>query len=421
MATMNVLLTGASGFIGKRLDAALRMQGHTVVCAARHPLQTACTRSIVADFTRDLREQDWQPRLAGIDVVINAAGILRENGRQTFESIHVLAPVALFTACVTAGVRRVIQISALGADASARSGYHLSKRRADEFLAKLPLEWVIVQPSIVYGAGGTSARLFTALATLPLIPLPGSGEQRIQPLHVDDLIDGIVALLRNETFWRSRIPFVGPEALTLATFLARLRAAMQLPRARFLRIPFGLVRLAAQLGRRLRSSLLDPETLDMLVRGNTGDPGPLQRLLGRALRQASEFATPADTTLGQRQWLLPVLRWSIALVWIVTGIVSLGLYPQESSYALLARVGVPESLFPLLLYGAAFMDLAFGIATLALRNRQWLWFAQMAVILLYTLIISVRLPEFWLHPFGPLLKNLPMLAAIFLLQQMERR
>jgi hypothetical protein len=76
-------------------------------------------------------------------------------------------------------------------------------------------------------------------------------------------------------------------------------------------------------------------------------------------------------------------------------------------------------LFPLLLYGAAFMDLAFGIATLALRNRQWLWFAQMAVILLYTLIISVRLPEFWLHPFGPLLKNLPMLAAILVLHELE--
>jgi uncharacterized protein YbjT (DUF2867 family) len=418
---MNVLLTGASGFIGKRLGAALRRQGHQVVCAARHPPEASCTRTIVADFTRDVRAEDWLPRLTGIDVVINAAGILREDRRQTFESIHVLAPVALFNACVTAGVGRVIQISALGADASARSGYHLSKRRADEVLAKLPLEWVIVQPSIVYGAGGTSARLFTALATAPLIPLPGSGEQRIQPLHVDDLIDGILALLRSEASWRSRIPFVGPEALTLADFLAHLRTAMKLSRARFIRIPLGLVRLAAQLGSRLRGSLLDPETLDMLVRGNTGDATPLRQLLGRPLREASQFATPADRLLGQHQWLLPLLRWSIAIVWIITGIVSLGLYPQASSYALLARVGVPESSFALLLYGAAFMDLAFGIATLVLRNRQWLWFAQMAVIVLYTAIISVRLPEFWLHPFGPLLKNLPMLAGIFLLQQMERR
>jgi uncharacterized protein YbjT (DUF2867 family) len=418
---MRVLLTGASGFIGQRLGAALRRQGHEVVCAARHPPQTACTSSVVVDFTRDIRAEDWLPRLAGIDVVINAAGILRETRGQTFESIHVLAPVALFTACATAGVRRVIQISALGADASARSGYHLSKRRADEALAKLPLEWVIVQPSLVYGAGGTSARMFTALATAPLIPLPGRGEQRIQPLHIDDLIDGILALLRGDGPSRSRIPFVGPEALTFEAFLAQLRGALGLPPPRFVRIPLTLVRLAAQVGRRLRSSLLEPETLDMLVRGNTDDPAPLRRLLGRRLREVSQFATPADLVFGQRQWLLPLLRWSIAIVWIVTGIVSLGVYPQESSYALLARVGVPASWFPLLLYGAACMDLAFGIATLALRNRQWLWFAQMAVILGYTAIISVRLPEFWLHPFGPLLKNLPMLAAIFLLQQMERR
>jgi uncharacterized protein YbjT (DUF2867 family) len=418
---MNVLLVGASGFIGKRLARALRMHGHAVVCAARDPSQAPCARSIVVDFTRDIRAEDWLPRLAGIDVVINAAGILREDSRQTFESIHVRAPVALFTACATAGVRKVIQISALGADESARSGYHLSKRRADEFLAKLPLEWVIVQPSVVYGPGGTSARLFTELATLPLIPLPGSGEQRIQPLHIDDLIEGIIALLQDRAASCSRIPFVGQEALTLAAFLAHLRAAMELPPARFLRIPFGLVRVAARLGRHWRGSLLDSETLDMLVRGNTGDAAPLQRLLGRPARDVSEFATPADIAIGQREWLLPLLRWSIALVWIVTGLVSLGLYPRESSYALLARVGVPETWFPLLLYGAAVMDFVFGIATLLLRNRQWLWFAQMAVIVLYSVIITVRLPEFWLHPFGPLLKNLPMLAGIFLLQQMERR
>jgi len=129
-------------------------------------------------------------------------------------------------------------------------------------------------------------------------------------------------------------------------------------------------------------------------------------------------------TQAQLGWLLPVLRISIALVWIVTGIVSLGLYPVADSYALLARVGITGMFAPLMLYGAALLDLVFGIATLVLqgkRRRRLLWLAQLAVILFYTVIITWRLPEFWLHPYGPLLKNLPMMAGIWLLLELEER
>jgi hypothetical protein len=73
-----------------------------------------------------------------------------------------------------------------------------------------------------------------------------------------------------------------------------------------------------------------------------------------------------------------------------------------------------------MLYGATLMDLAFGIGSLVLKRRRWLWLAQLTLILFYTVIISFRLPEFWLHPYGPLLKNLPMLAAIWLLYELEK-
>jgi len=112
---------------------------------------------------------------------------------------------------------------------------------------------------------------------------------------------------------------------------------------------------------------------------------------------------------------------SVALVWIFTGIVSLGLYSTQSSYSLLARVGVSDGLATILLYGAATIDLALGVATLLVNRGRLLWILQGTLIILYTVIISVRLPEFWLHPFGPLIKNLPMLAAIVALYYLERR
>jgi hypothetical protein len=146
-------------------------------------------------------------------------------------------------------------------------------------------------------------------------------------------------------------------------------------------------------------------------------------LLGREPRAVEHFIAPPEARAvrieARLNWLLPLLRASIALVWIITGIVSLGLYPVEDSYALLARVGITGMLAPFMLYGAALMDLAFGIAALAMRRRRGLWLAQLAAIAFYTVIITWKLPEFWLHPYGPLLKNLPMMAAIWLLLEME--
>ena len=95
-------------------------------------------------------------------------------------------------------------------------------------------------------------------------------------------------------------------------------------------------------------------------------------------------------------WLLPLLRWSIALVWIVTAIVSFGVYPMDDSYALLAQAGVPSALLGLALYGAALMDLVLGVCALLPRRVRWLWLAQLALVLGYTAIITLRLPEFWL-------------------------
>lgn len=118
-------------------------------------------------------------------------------------------------------------------------------------------------------------------------------------------------------------------------------------------------------------------------------------------------------------YLLPMLRVSIAVVWIATALVSAGLYPVAQSILLLERSGVPPALAPLMLYCAAGLDLLIGLATLLLARRRWLWLAQLVLIGFYSVVIAIRLPEFLLHPYGPLTKNLPMLAAIWLLYELE--
>jgi hypothetical protein len=110
---------------------------------------------------------------------------------------------------------------------------------------------------------------------------------------------------------------------------------------------------------------------------------------------------------------------SIAVVWIATALISV-LYPVADSLALLARVGLAGTAAIAALYGAAALDLAIGLAILAVR-RRWVWTVQVALIVAYTAVITAFLPEVWLHPFGPVLKNLPLLAAVLLVREAEPR
>lgn len=418
-----VLLLGATGFIGRHVLAALREAGYAVTCGARASGAPADCDSVVVDYTRDHAESDWMPRLAGIDYVVNAVGILRETAHASFEAVHVAAPVALFRASAAAGVKKVVQISALGSDEHAVSAYHRSKKQADDALGALDVPWVIVQPSLVFGMGGESAALFTRLAALPLVPVPGDGGQRIQPIHVDDLTAAIVRLLDSGTYDRQRIAAVGPHAMSLREFLGALRRAMGLGAARFLNVPMLFVRAAAAVGDRLPRMLLDRDSLGMLERGNVAPAEQITAVLGRVPRAPEAFIDAAFARAAANEarlgWLLPLMRGALAVVWIVTGIVSLGVYPVSESYALLARVGLNGVMASVALYGAAILDLGFGVGILVMQRRLWLWRAQMALIVSYTAIISLYLPEFWAHPYGPLTKNLPMLAAILVLHELE--
>ncbi|MCP4041704.1 MAG: NAD(P)H-binding protein [Gammaproteobacteria bacterium] len=427
---MHVLITGASGFIGSHLTHALLRQGHRVTAAVRNTAAVANRfpgiRILPVDFTQAHHPEDWLAHLEGVDGVINAVGIIRETGHQTFHSLHAQAPIALFQACVKTGIRRVIQISALGADDQAQSQYHLTKRTADDFLATTPLDWTILRPSIVYGPGATSMALFKALAALPLTPLVNRGEQLIQPIHVADLTTAVLRTLTPEGPNHARIDLVGPEPVSFSALMQRLRYWLGLGALRLATLPYGLTLAAAKLGGFLGTAPVTPETITMLRRGNTGSVDGFTEHFGFLPRSLDE-ALQAEPAHQSEKWhaglffLRPLLRLSIALVWISAGIVSAFIYPREESFTLLSQVGITGIWAPLSLYGAASLDLLLGVATLTGRWLRIAAYGQILIMTLYTVIITLSLPELWTHPFGPVVKNLPLLVATLIMLVLERK
>ena len=411
---LNILVCGASGFLGRAICTRLSRAGHRVIRGVR---QASRPGDMAIDFRTDTTVAHWRERLNGIQVVVNAVGIIAETRDTPFDALHHRGPTALFAACVEAGVERVIQISALGAD-TCTTPYFRSKHAADQALMGLPIAWQILRPSVVHGADGASASLFRLLASLPLLPVPALGSARFQPVEVSDVAEAVLRAMDPHHPTGQQIDVVGATRVSFGRMLEHYRHSMGLPPTRRLPVPAPVMALAARLGGCIPGGPLNPDTWRMLRAGNTGDPAALTRLLGRPPRGIAGFIPPAQAeTLRGRAlaaWRTPLLRYVLAAVWLATAWVSFAMYPRDASLALLAGVGLNGTLAVMALYAAVALDLAMGLACLFRPSRR-LWCLQAALVLGYTAIIAVALPAFLSHPFGPVLKNLPILAILLIL------
>jgi uncharacterized protein YbjT (DUF2867 family) len=423
---MNILLTGATGFIGGHLLRALLAENHRVTVVCRHPerllRQFPALRAVELDFASATASRDWLPYLAGIDAVINAAGIIKDAGSE-FETVHHRAPAALFGACAQLGIRKVVQISALGAQLDAETAYFTSKAKADAFLQSLDLDWFIFKPSIVFGKGAKSMGLLAAMAALPVTPLLDGGEQNLQPVAVGDLCQAVSIAVKPQTRPRQTVHAVGPEPIRFASILALLAGYLG-RRLRTLRVAGSWLGVLLPLTAWLDEPVLNRQSLAMLQRGNTAEAHGFAAFLGRSPTSLEQFLQAAPASQAERwharlYFLRPLLTLSIAVVWLWTGWISAFVYPAEESYRMLSRVGIGGGLAPLVLYGASLADFVLGLALLLRWRLRQVVAVQVSIMLAYMGVISIFLPEYWLHPFGPLIKNLPLLAATLIMLILE--
>jgi|AGTN01.3.fsa_nt_gi Nucleoside-diphosphate-sugar epimerases len=409
-----VLIIGGTGFIGRHCAAALAAAGHSVTALGRSGL----------DLVQD-GEAALEARLTGHDVVINAAGLVRGYGSNTMAAVHGQGTERLVRTCPAAGVSRLIHLSALGASSHGGTLYQRTKGLGEDVLkAASGLECYVLRPSVVIGRGGASTTVLTALAALPWPPRIGSGTWTVQPVHVDDLAELVVRLVETKEHLPDSLDVVGPAPMTTDTLTMALRLWLGLPSRSFLPVPEALLGVIASVGERLMNGPINRDIIAMLKAGNTADPKPLSTILGRAPLRLDEAlaqhpACEADRMAARLFFVRPLLRWSLGLLWLITGMLSFGLYPVEDSTRLLAAIGLDGVMADLALYGGALLDLGLGILLLIGWRPVALGFAMLASMAAFSLLALGLPAEFWLHPFAPLIKNLPIAAATLAMMAME--
>jgi uncharacterized protein YbjT (DUF2867 family) len=428
---MKVLLLGANGFIGARLGARLIQAGHTVAAGVRDPdhfLQSGYSRIVDCDFSVLPDIDDWRERVRGYDAVVNCVGILRESGDSSFKRIHIETPAVIHAACEAENVMRLIQISALGNPADTE--FIASKHQGDQQLESSQLEWTIFRPSVVYSPqasyGGTS--LLRAMSALPLTVLPGSGQQQIQPVDLDDLAKAVVNALDDSETNGKIIEVAGPMPVSIHDYLLAHRSWLGLPPAPVIRTPLWLTTVVAHLGERLGAGPLGLTMLSMLSRGNVASSGSLAKfasLLGRQPRSivaalSRHPASQADLWHARLYFVGPLMRICIAVLFLLSGVVGL-LTPGETGQSLLAEAGITGSWGGLLIDVASVLDILLGSAFLMNWKIRITGLLMLLMLLAYSLFVGLLIPRFWMEPFGSLIKNIPLLPAILMVMVMDQK
>jgi uncharacterized protein YbjT (DUF2867 family) len=186
---MKIFLTGGTGFVGGHLRKALLQKGHEIrlLVHRRGGEPEQGVEQVEGDVTRPA---SLSGTIDGCDATVNLVGIIREfPGRGiTFERLHVEATRNVIHAANLAGVRRHLQMSALGSRPSAVSAYHRTKFQAEEAVRASGLDWTIFRPSIIFGPHDDFVnKLAGYIKDYPAVPVIGDGKYRLQPISADDV------------------------------------------------------------------------------------------------------------------------------------------------------------------------------------------------------------------------------------------
>jgi NADH dehydrogenase len=264
-----VTVFGGSGFVGRHVVRALAKRHYRIRVAVRRPelanyLQPLGRVGQIQTVQANVRHAgSVATAVRDADAVVNLVGILREQGRQRFETVQREGAETVAKAAALHGAR-LVHMSALGVDAKASSAYARSKAAAEQaVLAALPAA-TIIRPSTVFGPEDDFFNKFASLARfLPALPLIGGGKTRFQPVFAGDVAAAVAAAVAGETKPGGTYELGGPEVLTLRELMQYVLATIERRRL-LLPIPFGLATFQAMFMQLLPNAPLTRDQVELL-------------------------------------------------------------------------------------------------------------------------------------------------------------
>jgi NADH dehydrogenase len=282
---MTILITGAAGEIGSRMVRRFHEQGHTVraLVLPGDPLAGRlgdAAQIHVGDVTKP---ETLSGAFAGVEVVYHLAAVLLCEKADAFQVVNVEGTRNVANAAEATGVRHLIHISSASVVYPRTTHYSRSKRQAENIItACQKVRWTLVRPTLVYDRdGGLEFKLYADFVRrYPVVPLVAGGRARKSPVHVDDLLSGLLAMAGNPITFGKTYNLSGGETVTLRE-LAELMLKQQGLHKPMLTIPTSLCRVATRVwGMLNRRPLLMEHTLAGLTQDADLDHSAASRDLG---------------------------------------------------------------------------------------------------------------------------------------------
>lgn len=372
---MNILILGATGFIGSAIAQHLAAEGHAVTGLGRAPARMAerlpGVRWIAADLATMTDPTAWNAMLRGQDIVVNSAGALQDGMLDDLNSTQFKAMQALYAAAKTASIELVVQISARTGGAAADTPFLATKRQADETLAASGLNFVILRPALVVGRnahGGTA--LLRALAALPLIQPLVHGEAGIATASVTDIAQAVSRAIHGDLPAGTDAEIAAEERTTLAELVPLHRRWLGLPPARVLAVPAffatpltWVADIAGHLGWRspLRSTAMTVMEEGVVAGRGSGN------IIGTSAAQtlAANPAGVQDLWFARLYILKPLILVGLSVFWLLSGLIPL-LAPGRAAAHFLPFMP-PVAAYALTFF-TCLLDIALGLTVVV---RPW--------------------------------------------------
>jgi uncharacterized protein YbjT (DUF2867 family) len=270
MARGKVTVFGGTGFLGRRVVKHLLEGEFSIRVASRHPERIgALFESLNADINDD---RSVIAAVAGVEGVVNAVSLYVERGQQTFHSVHVTGAARVARLAREAGVKHLIHVSGIGSDAGSASPYIRSRGEGEKVVRDAFPAAALIRPSVMFGRGDTFVGpVAKMLRHLPVFPLFGRGQTKLQPAHVEDVAEAIARAIQT-TQSRMSYELGGPRIYTYRSLLEVI--ARHLRRKPLLvPTPFGLWHALASVAEMLPQPPITRNQVELMQIDSVASPG----------------------------------------------------------------------------------------------------------------------------------------------------